>query len=269
MTEVAKVSFCGPDAYPQCQCNLEAMPIKFSRSEYVELVSRVRSELRSPHEVVEEQPQAWSVLRHDIEFSLKRAVRVAEWDFELGVRSVFFLQVQSMSYNAHDSVAKETLERIKNLGHEVGLHLYLDRSRELSTTGIADEVSRQSDVLERAASGPVTAFSAHRPPHWFLRVREDFFAGRLNMYGPSLFEFTESPTRINYCSDSRHRFDFVQPSQVVAGRRNHLLLHPDEWSEHGLGVEENFQDLYEEARSKVIHNFEREASHFRKGYLGD
>lgn len=239
----------------------------FSRSEYEGVIGPLKSQVKFPSEIVTGDWSSWTLVRHDIEFSVSRAEQMAQWDESLGIRSLFMVQVRSHAYNPFSQSSAQRLERIRNLGHQVGLHLYLPKAPICSLGKIEKEIADQAALLERATGQPVEVVSAHRPAPWFLRHRKDYLAERINLYGPSFFEYSEAPTEIKYCADSRHTFDYAQPRDLDLRGKNHLLMHPDEWSELGHDKVANFQSLFACAQEELVATFQAEASHFDSSYL--
>lgn len=63
-----------------------------------------------------------AILRHDIDYSLGQAVRLAELEAGEGIRSTWFVLLRTDFYNAASKVGQEALQHIRSLGHEIGLH---------------------------------------------------------------------------------------------------------------------------------------------------
>ena len=69
------------------------------------------------------EPRAGDVLlRHDVDLSLDAAVRLAELEHEEGAASTYFLMTESVFYNLASHEGRAALERLRELGHRVGLH---------------------------------------------------------------------------------------------------------------------------------------------------
>ena len=60
--------------------------------------------------------------RHDVEFEPDIALKMAEIESSLGVRSSYFFQMHSMYYNTFDPYYTEVFNQIHAMGHYVGLH---------------------------------------------------------------------------------------------------------------------------------------------------
>ncbi len=70
------------------------------------------------------------LLRHDVDLSLDAALRLAELEHDSGAGATYFLMTESVFYNLASSEGVAALERLRELGHRVGLHAVWPR-REL------------------------------------------------------------------------------------------------------------------------------------------
>lgn len=61
-------------------------------------------------------------LRHDVDLSLDAAVTMAELEAELGAQATYFLMTESVFYNLASPEGVAAIERLRELGHVVGLH---------------------------------------------------------------------------------------------------------------------------------------------------
>ena len=61
-------------------------------------------------------------LRHDVDLSLDAAVQMAETEAELGVTTTYLLMTEAVFYNLDSSEGVQTMARLRELGHTVGLH---------------------------------------------------------------------------------------------------------------------------------------------------
>ena len=62
------------------------------------------------------------LLRHDIDFSLDYAHMLATYEYNLNIKSSYYVYLHSGLYNALSPSGMEIIRKIKNLGHEIGLH---------------------------------------------------------------------------------------------------------------------------------------------------
>jgi hypothetical protein len=61
-------------------------------------------------------------LRHDVDLSLTAAVEMGELEAQLGVATTYLLMTESIFYNLDSAEGANALERLRDLGHAVGLH---------------------------------------------------------------------------------------------------------------------------------------------------
>ena len=70
-----------------------------------------------------EMPTRRHVLwRHDVDFSLHRAARLAEIEAEMGASATYFINPRSSFYSLLEPKIVTLTRRIRSLGHEIGLH---------------------------------------------------------------------------------------------------------------------------------------------------
>jgi hypothetical protein len=69
------------------------------------------------------EPQAGDLfVRHDVDLSLEAALEMAELEAGRDARATYFLMTESVFYNLASYVGRAALERLRALGHRVGLH---------------------------------------------------------------------------------------------------------------------------------------------------
>lgn len=165
-------------------------------------------------------------LRHDIDFCLHSALRVAEIEEKLGIKSSFFILIGSEFYNIISPGSKRILRDILDMGHNVGLHF--DPSIYSNKFHAIDKAAREEcSVLEEILSCEVDVISFHRPSKIFLGLDEPI-GGRIHTYMPEFY------SDLAYFSDSGGLFRFGHPldSEMFKKRSSmQILTHPIWWSE--------------------------------------
>jgi hypothetical protein len=168
--------------------------------------------------------------RHDVDFSLHRAYRLALLEAEEGVKSTYFIHLHSRFYNPLEDACSQLVLRIINLGHSIGLHFdfnfYTDLP--LKNESIFSLMTKERDLLTSIFAVKIDGVSLHNPslitsPDW----QQDELCGMINTYGSY---FRDS---FFYCSDShgywRHEsLEDVLKKQI--GRKIHILIHPGWWT---------------------------------------
>jgi len=202
----------------------------YSLAAYSDLIFGLRARRYEFRGYFDAEPHARHViLRHDVDFSLPAALKIAELEADLGVASTYFVLLRTEFYNPMSAEGFAALSRIVQYGHVIGLHfdaaLYMQDQKAMN-----DSVMRESGLLADVIGCPVTVMSFHRPAPGHVGSA-DVIGGRVNAYAP---RFVQS---MGYCSDSRgawhhgHPFDHVS---IREGRALHLLTHPFWWQDPPL-----------------------------------
>lgn len=161
------------------------------------------------------------ILRHDIDTSLEQAVRMAELEAELGVRSTYFVLLRTDFYNPASRKSREQLRRLLALGHEIGLHFdEVSYGKALTKEETVQNIVKECNLLSALLETPVSTVSMHRPSKTTLEANLEI-PGIVNSYGQTFFH------DFKYLSDSRRRWREPVLDIVRSGEydRLHILTH--------------------------------------------
>ena len=239
--------------------NLPIIP--FSYKEYSLIIEKYKSRIVDFFEV---DNNDFVLIRHDVEFSVERALGIAYLDAKWSIPSSFLFQVKSNAYNPLSTFNSENIRKICDLDCHVGLHLYVSHIEAGNWKKLEEELINQKNIFELITDRPCDRFSFHRPPKWVFERRDGYIAGILNMYGKSFFEFDSNPKTIKYLADSQHRFQYGHPLNDYRQKKIQILLHPDEWSVDGLNTEKNFRALESKHMLQFYKTLDSESKHFAK-----
>ena len=165
-------------------------------------------------------------LRHDVDFSLEPAVKMASAERDVGVRSTYFGEIVCTFYNVLSAASRGQIHEISAMGHQVGLHLVLPDPRE----GIAvDALNSQLRTLVSVAPEALTNIVSLHQPNRFGRVPPELPIA--TTYDAKFFDSS------TYLSDSAGEWggsmtkwiDNIVATQLPA----QLLIHPLWWVEPG------------------------------------
>ena len=165
-------------------------------------------------------------LRHDIDLSLDAAVTMAELEAELGVRATYLLMTESVFYNLASPEGVAVIARLRELGHDVGLHA----------------VHPNVELDERF--DPVVSW--HNPQPEYL---SDEVPDAVNTYGERYF----SPQ--TYRSDSNQRWRAGCPHEELRGGTFpwlQILVHPAIWVYDGDTMGETMHAMLEAERARRL-----------------
>ena len=166
------------------------------------------------------------ILRHDVDLSLDAALRLAELEAEEGAAATYFLMTESVFYNLGSSEGRGAIERLRQLGHRVGLHAVWPNAR----------------LDERFE--PVVAW--HNPDPEYMTAPVE---GATNVMQAPWF----SPE--TYRSDSNQRWRHGCPhEQLAAGAFPwlQLLTHPEIWAYPGETMGETMHAMLDAERERRV-----------------
>ena len=102
------------------------------------------------------------ILRHDVDFSLKDAFRIAKIENELGICSTFFILLHSELYNPLGIVSSKLISSMLKMGHKIGLHY--DEIFFLQTkVDISEGIKKEIELLEQHFDTKIEAAVRHNP----------------------------------------------------------------------------------------------------------
>ena len=166
------------------------------------------------------------ILRHDVDLSLDAALRMAELEAEAGAHATYFLMTGSVFYNLSSHEGERALERLRELGHRVGLHAVYPRL----------------DLDERFDR--VVAW--HNPDPEYMRAPVE---GAINVMEEPWFD----PE--TYRSDSNQHWRSGCPHEELrAGAFPwlQLLTHPEIWVYPGTRMGETMRAMLEEEKERRL-----------------
>jgi hypothetical protein len=170
------------------------------------------------------------ILRHDVDFDMEKALRMAELEAAMQVKSTYFVLLNTHFYNLCAESTLKMIKEILSLGHEVGLHYDeaqsgLTVNAPLSNSNILapilENIRKEIHLLEQIIGRLVTTVSMHRPSKFILGANIAI-PGVVNSYEREFFE------DFKYLSDSRHRWRENVEEVIQSGRykKLHILTHP-------------------------------------------
>jgi len=189
------------------------------------------------------------IWRHDVDYSMHRALKLAEIEADLGIVSTYFLNFHSNTYNLLENEVFEIGKNIIKLGHKVGLHF----DATFYNLNI-DEVERfyeclgkERRMLEDLYETNVSVFSFHNPDVGGWLAFEEYSAcGMINTY--SLF----LKNNFTYCSDSNGYWRFKRLEDVLNSgeKKLHILTHPVWWVPNEMSPRERINRCIDGRKDK-------------------
>lgn len=237
----------------------------FSKLNYQKILKKYHRDSIDIVELYAVRKEKFALLRHDVEFSLPRALQISKWDSECNFPASVLVQLYCDAYNIFSRPNLDILRNIDALpSSTIGLHLYITHLTAGDWDGFFRELGLQSKILGDCLQRKIDRFSIHRPPQWTLQNRSDSICGMLNFYGESFFEFSPKPQKIKYFADSQHQYKYGNPLENHEFEQVQLLLHPDEWTVDGENTANNFQSLAIENQNAFNRCLSMETKHFQE-----
>lgn len=201
----------------------------FTEQGYRRLLNRLRDAGYAAAGFQDSPSGRHALLRHDVDVSPQRALRLAQIEAEEGIRSTFFMMTRSRFYNLAEPAVSSIVRNIRALGHTIGLHFDGEVfNRDVWRLETLDAAIRGEKVLiEAIVDGPIEVVTYHNPDQSnLLEFRGVTIGGLINGYSERLKE------HYRYCSDSNGYWRFQPMLDVIAEghERLYLLTHPEWWT---------------------------------------
>ena len=183
------------------------------------------------------------ILRHDIDYSLPAALRMAKIEQNLGIRSTYFVLLSNKFYDVLEEKNANILRKISNLGHEIGFHYYPPQYQSLgrNKNKILDI---EIQLLEHVTGKKVYSIARHGP--W---DRDPFATTRkyINANHPSL-------RKDLFVHDSCRAWTPLQGLFTLLSnppKRVQLLTHPENWQDDKIDKETLLEKFFESLENEV------------------
>ena len=168
-----------------------------------------------------EQQRKTVILRHDIDFSIEKALDMGKVETRLGIKSTYFILLSTDFYNIFSKQSHEKLKQIMLQGHEIGLHFDEKRYDINTAEDMKQHVEFETDILSQLLDRKIKVISMHRPSKIILENDLEF-EHLINSYSSKYFK------EMKYLSDSRMHWR-ENPIEVIESDRYqklHILTHP-------------------------------------------
>jgi len=193
---------------------------KFDLRTYIRLMTYLRQIYRIvPFCEIPDEDVPYLILRHDVDVSLESALKMAEVEYKMGLRSTYFVLLSGNHYNSFEGRSAAIIKQMSGLGHEIGLHYDLNQYRCYAKNTV-QALETELRALESIIGKKVRSISSHAPsgPGSFLSI-----SSCINADDPCL--------RGVYIHDSRKLWTIKSLYILLDNRprKVQLLIHPFHW----------------------------------------
>lgn len=167
------------------------------------------------------------IWRHDVDFSMHRALRLAQIENQAGITATYFIMLRSEFYHIFERDVKDCILKIKALGHKVGLHFDISYYPEIkSASDLTAALNYEANILEQEYLIDIDCFSFHNTSELTKIFTDDYYGNFLNVYSNTI------QNKYDYCSDSNGYWRFDRLSEVMERddiQFLQVLTHPVWW----------------------------------------
>tara|TARA_R110002020_G_scaffold7344_1_gene31019 strand:+ start:263 stop:994 length:732 start_codon:yes stop_codon:yes gene_type:complete len=241
----------------------------FSYNEYKNIIKLIQQFLPiKDFADITTKTDKFCVIRHDIEFSMDRAAKLAEVENKLGINTTYTVQLRNNTYNALSEKNIELVHYIKSLGHCIALH---QNPPYMSEKDLKKYVLKDIETLEHYYGFEIDRYAFHRPKQEQLAMYLDI-PNKINCYGKLYFHYFKDKKpdlNVTYLADSNHKWKYGHPIALDFSKVSKLQLntHPFSWTEQGYKNYGNFLSLIKERNQEMLFDMDSENNAFPKELL--
>lgn len=187
--------------------------------------------------------------RHDVDFSMHVAKKLAAIESEKGVRATYFIYPHCEFYNLLEKEVYQLVKDIQAMGHEIGLHFDPHFYDIQSSDKLDEALQKEKQLLRSFFDINVTVFSFHNNNAFTMSCENWEYGGLINTY-TKYFK-----TEVGYCSDSHGIWRFSRLHDVLTEARHtklQVLTHPEWWQEDVLAPRQRIKRCVDERARKNL-----------------
>ena len=208
----------------------------FTRANYLHVLRLVAGKYKIGPISEFDNDEITAVWRHDVDFSPQASLALAKIENQEKIRASYFFNLRSEFYNLMEPAVISIVQSIRDLGHEIGIHLDTGQVDVSSVKNLEESLVCEKQVFESATGIKIKSFSFHNPtvkPET-VNYSKVSYSGLINAYNSNLFDNYE------YCSDSNGYWrkksleEFVRASYP----KIYVLTHPGWWQDTPMSPRE-------------------------------
>lgn len=189
------------------------------------------------------------ILRHDVDFTLNKALELAKLENSKDVKSTYFILLSTSFYNIFSKASYEIVNEIIGLGHSIGLHFDEKRYKTSGLDSLNFYINYEKSIIENLIGCKIESVSIHRPSNWILE-NDIQLDGLINTYSKYFIK------DIKYLSDSRMfwREDVFDIVEKESYDKLHILIHPFWYSHKEETMKEKLFAFIQSSKSERYNN---------------
>ncbi len=181
------------------------------------------------------------ILRHDVDYSPKRALEIAKIEAKLGIKSTYFVRVHGEYYHPFDRINFPYFKTIKKMGHEIGLHTEARNLSKLYETDMISLFKLEKKMLEEIFKVKVESAAEHADLGRSANYWKKHLFTQIDKKEVGIKRFPQEFQDFHYFSDSLGKWkQYCICQNLSQYDKIQLLIHPDWWGE---GARKEIQQL--------------------------
>ena len=238
----------------------------FSFADYREIINIIKESGRQATYQEALTRDEFVIMRHDVEYSVERALALSRVEESMDFRSHYFFQWTNNSYNILSRKNRDILREMHERGQHIGLHFALNGMTDMRE--VRRQILQEIEMLSTMLGFEIRDFSIHRPSPDALAANMKF-ENILNAYQDEFFSFNPKaaegvPLEIKYMSDANHiwRYGYPDRENILKNKKVQILTHPFAWTKEGYDTCDNFRTLIDEKFDELVNSVDNECKDF-------
>lgn len=186
--------------------------------------------------------------RHDVDFSVHRALKFAKIDNDEGIIATYFFLLHSKFYNLLEKEITDLVIEIINLGQEIGIHFDTHYYNIKSEEDLKYYLNFEKLFFNELFKKQIKVFSFHILDENILSLNAEKYAGLINVYSEHF------QNKVDYCSDSNGYWQYERFEDVLDknnSRSLQVLTHPSLWQDTVMSPRERVWKCIDGRTSKT------------------
>ena len=203
--------------------------------------------------------------RHDCDFSLNRAVKLAKIEKDEGVCSTYFINPHCEFYNPFEKGQSDLVHQIIDMGHHLGLHFDAGYYKIEKESELEKILIYEAQMLEHFFYFRPSAFSFHNPTKYLLNYEKETYGRLVNCYS------NKFKKELPYVSDSNGYWRFRRLQDVLEKDEEpylQVLTHPAWWQDDAMEPWKRIKRCVEERAKSKLKDYEKQLKNHGRLNLG-
>lgn len=208
---------------------------EFTQDGYRSLIRTAKERFRFSTYTDFNRDEKFVLWRHDLDYSVHKALEIAQIEKEEGIVSTYFIHLHSQFYNFFEEEIFGRLKQIKEMGHEIGIHFDTHFYNITSESELERHLAFEKKLLGDLFNTEIKVFSFHNTTPFIMQCRQWQYAGLINTYADYFQK------NVTYCSDSNGTWMHRKLEDVMRDENTkslQVLTHPEWWDKTVMSPKE-------------------------------